>query len=280
MIRIAAAAAVALLAGPAWGGDKAAPAPLAPTGKWVVDYSDNACMVSRRFGTGTAEVEAAFVVLPRSESATVAIALAPALGAGKAAPSWGRVTITLQPSGKRIRTDYVSAQLANGTRRAVSFRIWGDDVDAMIRSSRIRVDAGRLVDVVLAPRGMPAAFRAADTCKDDLLKTWNIDPVPLATAITPAKPRTPMGNWVRNADYPEKALAQRVSGTTVFRLTIDATGALTECGVIISSGSELLDTTACGLMRKRGHFLPALDANGKPVPDLMIDRFRWVIPGY
>lgn len=250
-------------------------APLQPVGPWGVDYANNSCVVSHSFGAGARKIDVVFQLLPRSDSATVAIAAAVAPGAGG---TRGKAVVTLQPGGQRIETDFYSAPLRDG-RRSFIFRIWGDDFAALIQSSEIRVVAGRTLDVALAPRAMPAAFHAADACKDDLLKSWNIDPVPLATAITRARPRGSPGAWITNADYPTEAVRDNISGTTVFRLTIDSTGAVTGCGIVITSGSEVLDKATCGLMRRRAKFYPALDAGGKPVSDLYINRFTWMVWG-
>jgi TonB family protein len=246
-------------------------APLAPIGPWNVEYADNSCLVSHNFGTGAAAIDMAFQLLPRSSSTTVAI------GAVADHDSRGKAVVTLQPSGTRFNAAYGTVPMAGG-RRAFIFRVWGDHLPELVKSSQIRVTAGKALDIFVAPRGMPAAFDAARTCEDDLLKVWHIDPAPLANALTPAKPRTPMETWVNNDDYPAAAIRSHESGTTVYRLTVDPTGAVTECGIVASSGSQTLDQTTCALLQKRAKYYPALDAGGKPVTDVVVDRFEWLMP--
>jgi protein TonB len=84
---------------------------------------------------------------------------------------------------------------------------------------------------------------------------------------------------VTNTDYPLSALRGGERGTTIFRLTVEADGSVSECVVVMSSGTRLLDDTTCLLMRKRAKFKPALDIAGKPVRDLWISRFSWELPG-
>lgn len=272
MMRNVAMAVAALLSVQTAAAQQAGGVPLPPVGPWGVDYADNSCIVSHHFGTGPGAIDLAFQLLPRSDSATVAITIGP----GR--PAQGRVAVTLQPDGRHFGGDFGTVPLKDG-RRLLFFRVFGDDLIALIGASQIHVVAGKVLDATVAPHGMPGAFHAADACKDDLLKTWHIDPAPLATAITPAKPLTWPGKWVSNDDYPQAAVRDRVSGATVFRLTIDPTGTVSACNIVISTGSDLLDRTTCKLMLKRGRYSPARDANGKPVADIVVDRFIWALWG-
>lgn len=263
-----AAAASSLLAQSALA-QTATSAPLQPTGPWNVNYAANSCVVSHNFGAGADKIDLAFQVLPRSSGATVAVSV-PGMKAGR-----GKATLTLQPAGPAIKTDFSTVPGPDGWGTAI-FRILNDDdFDRVIRATQIRVVAGKSLDVTLAPKQMPDAFRAADACKDDLLRTWHIDPVLLATASTPAKPKGSPGNWVTNDDYPSSSISKGESGMTVFRLTVGTTGAVTACGILATSGSKVLDTQVCALMMRRAQFEPARDLNGKPVPDVYVQRFRW-----
>lgn len=105
-------------------------------------------------------------------------------------------------------------------------------------------------------------------------------PTPKPTPSRPAKAlqaRNP-GSWVTNDDYPAAALRAEQAGTTSFRLDVDASGKVTNCTVTGSSGSPLLDSTACNLLRRRARFGPAEDSNGNKIPSSYSNRFRWEIP--
>lgn len=93
----------------------------------------------------------------------------------------------------------------------------------------------------------------------------------------PLAARNP-GSWVTNDDYPAAALRAEQAGTTSFRLDVDAGGRVTNCTVTGSSGSALLDNTACSLLKRRARFGPAEDSNGNKIPATYSNRFRWEIP--
>lgn len=96
-----------------------------------------------------------------------------------------------------------------------------------------------------------------------------------------AKPLTPRGapgSWVTNDDYPAAALRAEQQGLVRFRLSVDATGRVTDCTITGSSGSSLLDNTACSLLKRRARFNPAEDSNGNKIPAPYAGNFRWQIP--
>jgi protein TonB len=83
---------------------------------------------------------------------------------------------------------------------------------------------------------------------------------------------------VTNDDYPPAAIRAEASGTTSFRLDVDAGGRVTNCTVTGSSGNSLLDSTACSLLKRRARFGPAEDASGNKIPAVYNNRFRWELP--
>jgi protein TonB len=110
-------------------------------------------------------------------------------------------------------------------------------------------------------------------------------PPPPAPAGPPPPPRIAKalqarnpGSWVTNDDYPAAALRAEQAGTTSFRLDVDASGRVSNCTVTGSSGSALLDNTACSLLKRRARFGPAEDSNGNKIPATYSNRFRWEIP--
>jgi protein TonB len=102
-------------------------------------------------------------------------------------------------------------------------------------------------------------------------------PPPPAQAAVKMTPRGSPQSWVTNDDYPPSAQRDAVEGTTGFALTVGADGRVTGCSVTSSSGSSLLDDTACRLLMRRARFNPAKDANGTAMGDTFRSRFRWQI---
>jgi protein TonB len=95
---------------------------------------------------------------------------------------------------------------------------------------------------------------------------------------SPVSPITPPPTWITPLDYPAAALKDQSSGTVTFRLEIGEFGIPTSCTILESSGSQLLDDTACALVKARGRFQPARNAAGVAVPSAYINRVRWIAP--
>lgn len=91
----------------------------------------------------------------------------------------------------------------------------------------------------------------------------------------PLKARTPPGSWVTDDDYPAAASRAGDEGTVAFRLDVDGTGKVTNCTITSSSGSSLLDSTACNLLKRRARFDPAQDAAGNKISAPYMGRFTW-----
>ena len=80
---------------------------------------------------------------------------------------------------------------------------------------------------------------------------------------------------LRNSDYPRAAVRARAQGDVIATLLIDRDGLVAACRVVRSSGSADLDATTCRLVRERFRYRPALDAQGRPVPDEVGWRQSW-----
>lgn len=97
-------------------------------------------------------------------------------------------------------------------------------------------------------------------------------PATMPTARDGQKP------WVTMDDYPKAALNERREGEVNTRLTIGPEGRVRYCQVISSSGYKDLDNSACEMLLNRGDFNPAVDASGKPVEGIFVQRVVWKLP--
>ena len=79
-------------------------------------------------------------------------------------------------------------------------------------------------------------------------------------------------------DYPAEAVRKHHEGTIVFRATIGASGRVTKCDIIQSSGHAELDAVTCKLVRLRAKFKPKLDESGNPVEDIYESQANWFLP--
>lgn len=81
--------------------------------------------------------------------------------------------------------------------------------------------------------------------------------------------------WIEKTDYPPSALVNRKGGISRIALSIDSKGKPYRCAVVQSAGQDALDTKACELMLRRGHFIPAKDADGSPLPSRWSQSINW-----
>ena len=79
-------------------------------------------------------------------------------------------------------------------------------------------------------------------------------------------------------DYPAKAVGTGAHGKVDVQLTIDKTGRVSGCAVTHSSGSSLLDTATCQVLRRRAHYAPAIDELGQPIVSATNDEIVWIVP--
>jgi TonB family protein len=81
-----------------------------------------------------------------------------------------------------------------------------------------------------------------------------------------------------DTDYPTEAIAKNEQGAVTFRLTVGSDGGVSDCAILGSSGSALLDATTCRILAERARFKPAADAKGKLVSDSHTGRITWRLP--
>src|SRR5688500_16275429 len=96
--------------------------------------------------------------------------------------------------------------------------------------------------------------------------------------VEPARARASLAGLITSDDYPPSALRNEEQGTVRVRLSIDASGRVTNCSVTSSSGSSQLDSTTCRLLQRRARFTPARDNTGQPIADTVTSPpIRWQI---
>jgi TonB family protein len=106
----------------------------------------------------------------------------------------------------------------------------------------------------------------------------------LAALVEPASPAEraralePLASHFSDRDYPEASQRRQAEGVTHFSLEIDARGAPSRCIIDYSSGDADLDRATCDIVMSRARFRPARDGSGRPVPDRVSRRVRWVLP--
>lgn len=98
---------------------------------------------------------------------------------------------------------------------------------------------------------------------------------PRTTLPRPAKPADNPRNWISSDDYPPSAARENQQGSVTFRFKIMQDGRVRDCTIARSSGSTLLDSTACGIFTLHARYWPARDAAGKAISETRMQTVKW-----
>lgn len=245
--------------------------PRSPSSKWVVEYADSECVLSRDYGEGSDRLTFAIRILPLSPGVTLAL-LMPDRDKGKVREGKAKAVLS---SGETIDSDYRSASSAGGAKtRVVRFGTTQAEIKALSSTKTLSIALDQENPIVLQMGGLGAGLKAIDLCEIDLLKSWGIDPA--VRGLVPEMIGD--GRWFSHKDYPSEAIRRRLRGNTTILWKVDLEGRVVECRTVQSSGHAVLDQAACDGLMKRGRYHPARNGDGQPTIAWMAHIVRWLIP--
>jgi len=96
-----------------------------------------------------------------------------------------------------------------------------------------------------------------------------------ATAPPAVRARLKQTNLFADLDYPPAAIRAGEEGAVEFELRIGPNGRVERCDILVSSGSAILDSATCAMIRTRARFVPALDSKGKTTWDSLRAKTDW-----
>jgi TonB family protein len=268
--------AFAMLAAPAAGtAQKAGVAQTAaPTGgRWLVDWGQNQCSLVREAGSAPA-AGVALQLVPGTETVDIVAVDA----SWKAFPVRNGEELTVQldtapPVSTKVRRLRGTERLA-----IVAPNLDRAFIDLYAGAASITIKAGHKT---IAHMPLPAAAKAVEalrTCERDILEEWNVDTAALATLQRRAEGKKSFVSYVSWDDYPPEAIRNDEEGTSVIRVTVDADGKPSACGLVSSSGSRTLDLYTCAIFVRRVQYDPAIDAEGHAVRSVLFARLTWRLP--
>lgn len=267
---------------------------LEPSGPWHVQYVQNECHLQRDFGSGEGAVSLDIAKSAGRDKLDLTL-FGPAI---PRLPPWLDLAYRLDPQGF---SQTLTAN-ANRTPKGSGRFVVALDADAagfarMASEQTLSFSFRKDLTVSLNVQHAKEALAALQTCHDDLLRSWNVDP---SAAPVPkfTEPGQTMGNpgtifaqradaleqplrpgaWVSWKDYPTTALQAEKSGTVVVALSVDANGSVGNCRVVVSSNFKPLDDATCQSLTTRARYTPPKSASGDPLPSTAVERVRWVIP--
>lgn len=248
---------------------------LLPITLWKVDYAERECRLTRTFGKGKEEI--LFRLARGSSFDRYDIMLA-----GVAIPNKGgkvNITTTLEPQNA---SENFTGQNVPVPKRNERVLRWFDGQTDLIASGPkdqvMVVKPGFGKPIRLQLDDFRDALAAMQTCHDDLLRSWQIDPVTLASFKALPKPMGNLGVWATTNDYPRKSLDAGIGGDVAFKLRVGSDGKPIDCLVIESSKIAELDATTCRLVMLRARFSPALGPDGVAAEAPYVNRIQWRVP--
>ena len=93
--------------------------------------------------------------------------------------------------------------------------------------------------------------------------------------VTPPRPRAPAQSYFSPDDYPAAAVGTGAQGRVSVMLGLNVQGRVTDCHVLRSSGSSVLDAATCSILHRRASFTPSMDSNGNSVVSYISQTVDW-----
>lgn len=249
------------------------PIMLEPSSKWVVNYADDMCLLERSFGADPHSVHLAFEAEPMGQGAVLHISRL-----GRSAGGKERVKILadgIQIAENDARTSFFEKRNLILT----STEVDKSELARLRVASNITILQGNQPSYNFAVPSVTSALRALDTCRADLVDGWGMSAADQARLKTRAKVIGAGGvTKFSSEDYPWSALAENAQGKARVRLRIDPDGKVSQCSVMHSSGSKLIDDKTCKVYRVRYRYKPALDTDEKPMTSFAVAVVSWIIP--
>lgn len=272
------------------------PLRLKPASKWISEYQPDGCRLMREFGEG--DTRAIFVMNRFAPHDDFQLTLA---GKPFRRNSKSKVTLQFGANEGEQQIDFLEGNFASMPALLMSGTMQIRPMteqeakahkksDASIYVPQAPLGAEREKAVTFVKLGKPfrkpivlelgemdKPFAALSICVDDLVQSWGLDPAVQKSLTRRPAPANYPGSWVTTSDYPENMLAEGQRAIVNFRLTVDATGAVTACFIQQTTRPKEFDAAVCKSISRRAKFDPALDKDGAPVPSYYTNTVTFVL---
>ena len=245
----------------------AAAAPREPTGKWVVDYEDQACIATREYGSAANPLDLALKASPSGGVMQLSIIRKGSRGSA-GVDELGNMSLD---GGRDVPISMLSFGSSNGL-YATRVNLPSESFEAVRTARTLRV-RGQSIDETLVLAQLPELMKQIDACVVDLQEAWNMGPN--ASAKVRSRASGSLVGIFTSADYPAAAGGRMATGWVALVLLIDERGKVADCTVTATSGAAALDSQACAIVSKRANFKPAMGFDGKPTRDSYHQRINW-----
>ena len=245
-----------------------------PTGKWLVEYALDQCLLSRAYGTDAQPLTVTFERLPMMQKVGVFV-----LKKGtKQTMEGGQIEVG-SGDGHRATSRFSAYTVTNRDMRIIHTEVPDHVLAGIGRSERVDIRASGELDEHFAIPGVVAALRALDDCTLDLGRAWGFTIEQQKAMRQAAEPVVKLGSHFSPDDYPSAALKNGEMGRAKVRISVDANGSPIACTLTRPSGSKALDEVTCRKLMKYARFRPALGQDGKPMPSMYVTSVSWLLAG-
>lgn len=238
-----------------------------PTGKWELNYQPNLCRLARQYGDKVVGME----WQPIASGYTI-FEFDPSIR--KAPRRQGQVDTMIDPGGPT--KGFLSQYDAGERGRLTTVAVQGDPAAMLEKVSTIRLTDRPDASTYRITDGVQVA-KALRGCRDDWLRQIGQSVEEYAKVVTSAQPIGP-ADWLSFGDYPESAIRAGQQGDSVVMWRVRIDGRVEDCRTISSAGAKVLDDAACKAITAHGRYVPAKDADGRPISSIESRQVRWRLP--
>ena len=245
------------------------PEVLQPTEKWVVNFHDSQCVASRNYGTDDQPLM--LVVKAPAMGEIIQLLIMDKGNVGRFAEQ-RQGSISFNSAKPMQRSVLYFSQKGQ---RALSVNLPVAEFEQAKTASTLtfKTDPGAARHFSLG--GMGALMRVMEQCRQDLAEVWHVHPESGPDAHVQQPMQGSIQGLVKSEDYPAAALDREQEGTAGFLMLVNEAGKVADCTVIVTSGVASLDAQACGLIKERAKFKPAIGRDGKPIKTHALQRIHW-----
>jgi hypothetical protein len=118
---------------------------------------------------------------------------------------------------------------------------------------------------------------ALQSCTDDLMKSWGLDPQKHKTLAADAMPQG--FPWLPAGTIGFGDFAKLAGNANLVRVVVDASGKPTSCHITWPTLGEAANTKICRAVMEKATFTPAKDASGQAVASYWVGSPMFMMPG-
>jgi hypothetical protein len=256
---------------------------LAPSTPWNAQFEPESCRLLRSFGSDSERLIIVYEFFsPQANGSLTLIGkqLYNAALYSEARIWFGDVRpiksapVLNATTGERGVPSWISGEVPLTSQQPVAADVRPDPANEA-KIDRLTVESSLTGTVVLHTGAMDKPMAIVRTCFDAMVAAWGLGPAVQRNLSHLPEPITRPGTWIKDSDYPRKALDSGSSGLLRFRLMVDASGSPTACVIQKKTKPDDFMPIACRLLISRARFKPAIDANGNPVASYFASAIRF-----